>query len=80
MLRTIYVNSMWLHATDSNCIKLCPENCGWFFDGHLKPKGFDGDQTPLKIDDILQITENANEEASSDLKDGDITSGDSDPE
>ena len=43
---------------------------------NLKPKGFDGDQTPLKIDDILQISENANEEASSDLEDGDITSGD----
>lgn len=31
ILRTIYVNSMWIHATDQNCIKLRPENCGWLF-------------------------------------------------
>lgn len=79
ILRTIYVNSMWLHATDSNCVKLNPKNCGWFLDGHLKPKGFDGHQTPLKINDILEIQEQENDNASSDLE-NDITSGDSDPE
>lgn len=46
-----------LRDTEPNCVKLNPENCGWFLDGHLKPKGFDGDQTPLKIEDILEITE-----------------------
>ncbi|XP_050563640.1 uncharacterized protein LOC126913014 [Spodoptera frugiperda] len=30
ILRTIFVNSMWLNATDSNCINLRPENYGWF--------------------------------------------------
>ena len=79
ILRTIYVNSMWLHATDPHCAKLNPENCGWFLDGHLKPKGFEGDQTPLKIDDILEMTEKENDDDSSDLE-NDTTSGDSDPE
>lgn len=63
ILRTIYVNSMWLHATEPNCVKLRPENCGWFVDNnHLKPIFFVGDQTPLKIDDILEMTEKENDE------------------
>lgn len=63
ILRTIYVNSMWQHATEPDCVKLCPENCGWFLDNnYLKPIGFVGDQTPLKIDDILQVTQNQNDE------------------
>lgn len=79
ILRTIFVNSMWLHATDPNCVKLDPKNCGWFLDGYLKPKGYDGDQTPLKINDILEMTEIENDEASSDLENY-TTSGDSDSE
>lgn len=38
---TIYVNSMWLRATDPDCIKLNSENCGWFVNGiwnqHWRP-------------------------------------------
>lgn len=38
ILRTIYINSMLLHGTDPDCIKLRPENCGWFLeDNVLKP-------------------------------------------
>ena len=62
-----------------HCAKLNPENCGWFLDGHLKPKGFEGDQTSLKIEDILEMTEKENDDDSSDLE-NDTTSGDSDPE
>ncbi|GBP36105.1 hypothetical protein EVAR_93798_1 [Eumeta japonica] len=77
--RYIYVNSMRLHATVPICVKLNPENYGWFLDGHLKPKTFDGDQTLLKVDDILEITRKEDEEAASDFE-TDTTSGDSDPE
>ena len=28
IVRPIFVNSMWLNATDSECTKLQPENCG----------------------------------------------------
>ncbi|KAF2889207.1 hypothetical protein ILUMI_16966, partial [Ignelater luminosus] len=51
ILRTIYVNSMYLHATDACCVKLRPEDCGWFFDGYLKPTWFVGDPTPLQVDE-----------------------------
>lgn len=54
VLRTIFVNSMCLSATDADCIKLNPEECGWFMENHLKPRWFDGDATPLQIDDISQ--------------------------
>ncbi|XP_045479783.1 uncharacterized protein LOC123684536 [Harmonia axyridis] len=48
---------MWLNATDPICVKLQPENCGWFLDEYLKPVGFIGDHTPLKIEDIVERTE-----------------------
>lgn len=54
ILRTIYVNSMWLHAIDACCVKLKPEDCGWFLDGYLKPTWFVGDPTPLQVEDILR--------------------------
>ena len=44
---------MWLHATDACCVKLSPEECGWFFDSYLKPTWFVGDPTPLQVEDIL---------------------------
>ena len=54
---------MWLHATDQDCIKLRPENCGWVLDDDVyEPIGFVGDQTPLKIDDIAQTMSNGGEE------------------
>lgn len=28
---------MWLNATESECIKFQPENCGWHLDNYLKP-------------------------------------------
>lgn len=49
---------MWLNATDSVCTKLNPENYGWHLDGFLKPTGFIGDQTPLKIQDIIEMEVN----------------------
>lgn len=56
----MYVNSMWLNATDSCYVKLCPENCGWSMDGYLKPRGFVGNPTPLLVDDILYVTNSHN--------------------
>lgn len=66
ILRTIYVNSMWLNATDSTCAKPNPENYGWHFDDFLKPTGFIGDQTPLKIQDIVEMEANEEESNESD--------------
>lgn len=63
IFRTIFVNSMWLHATDSECTKLQLENCGWHLDSYLKPTGFIGDQTPLRIQDIVEMTEDTEESA-----------------
>ena len=56
ILCTIFVNSMWLNATNPSCIKRHPEDCGWCMDGHLKPTGFDGDSTPLQDDDVFRTT------------------------
>lgn len=66
ILRTIYVNSMWLNATDSECAKLNPENYGWHLDSFLKPTGYIGDQTPLKIQDIIEMEVNDKEPNESD--------------
>lgn len=81
ILRTIFVNSMWLNATDPICVKLQPENCGWFLDEYLKPVGFIGDHTPLKIEDIVEKieTESDNEE-DSEVGDHSYMSDDSEPE
>lgn len=57
ILRTIFVNSMWLNATDPCCVKLRPETCGWYMDVYLKPIGFLGDPTPLQVNEILHVTD-----------------------
>lgn len=80
ILRTIYVNSMWLHATDRDCSKLRPENCWLLEDDNFKPIGFVGDQTPLKIDDIVQIMDNGHEEELLESDEHYLTSDDSDYE
>lgn len=44
-------------------MKLHPGNCGWFLENnYLKPAGYVGDQTRLKINDLLEMTENENNE------------------
>ncbi|KAJ8721887.1 hypothetical protein PYW08_004289 [Mythimna loreyi] len=81
ILRTIFVNSMWLHATDPICMKLQPENCGWFFDEFLKPVGFIGDHSPLKIQDIVERFETeCNDQEDSEAEDLSYMSDDADPE
>lgn len=80
ILRTIFVNSMWLHAMDPQCVQLQPENCGWFFDDYLKPTGFIGDQTPLTVQDIVEMTEEENIEESSELEYDNLASDVSDSE
>lgn len=70
ILRTTYVNSMWLNATEPDCVKLQPESYGWFFDEYLKPIGFVGDQTPLRIENIIKMIDDEKEnEESSELDD-----------
>lgn len=71
---------MWLNATDPCCIKLRPEDCGWFMDGHLKPTWFVGDPTPLQVDDILRVTKNDNNDNPSDFDYDIATSNESDVE
>ncbi|CAG4953971.1 unnamed protein product [Parnassius apollo] len=54
LLRTIFVNSMWLNATEPNCIKFNAENNGWLLlDGVLKPTWFLGDSTPTQVESVL---------------------------
>lgn len=54
LLRTIFVNSMWLNATEPNCIKFSAENNGWLvLDGFLKPTWFLGDSTPTQVASVL---------------------------
>ncbi|XP_057654361.1 uncharacterized protein LOC130892772 [Diorhabda carinulata] len=55
LLRTIFVNSMWLlNATELDCIKFSPKNNCWLlFDGFLKPTWFLGDSTPTQVKSVL---------------------------
>ena len=56
VLRTIYVNSMWQNATEANCINFSPEQCGWTVnDNKIKPLWFEGDPTPLLVEDIVMV-------------------------
>ena len=48
---------MWLNAMDPICVKIQPENGGWFLDGYLKPVGFIGDHIPYRIEDIVVKTD-----------------------
>ncbi|CAG5017448.1 unnamed protein product [Parnassius apollo] len=54
MLRTIFVNYMWLNATEFDCLKFSAENNGWLFlDGFLKPTWFLGSSTPIQVENVL---------------------------
>ena len=58
MLRTIFVNSMWLNATEPDCIKFSAENNGWLLlDGFLKPTWFLGDSTPTQVECAMRVNE-----------------------
>lgn len=54
ILRTIYVNSMWLNATDPTCAKLNPESYGWHFDGFLKATALSEIKLPGKSRILLK--------------------------
>lgn len=54
LLRTIFVNSMWLNSTERDCIKFSGENKGWLLlDGFFKPTKFLGDSTPAQVENVL---------------------------
>lgn len=56
ILRTIYITSMWQNATEVNCVNLIPEQCGWTIDNNkIEPLWFEGDPTPLLVEDILEV-------------------------
>ncbi|XP_044739757.1 ATP-binding cassette sub-family A member 10-like [Chrysoperla carnea] len=38
---------MWQNATEANCINFSPEQCGWLW--------FEGDPTPLLVEDIVMV-------------------------
>lgn len=76
LLRTIFVNSMWLNAIEPNCIKFSAENNGWLvLDGLLKPTWFLGDSTPTQVESVL--CNSANKSSNND-DDSDICSDESD--
>ncbi|CAH0730448.1 unnamed protein product, partial [Brenthis ino] len=75
------VNTLTVNATDPICVKLEPENCGWFLDEYLKPVGFIGDHTLLKIEDIVKKSETeSDDEEDSEVEDRSFMSDDSDSE
>lgn len=61
LLRTIFVSSMWLNATEANCINLNITDCGWTQDVHVKPIGFVGDLAPYYVEDVVRLEEQDNE-------------------
>ena len=63
ILRTIYVTEMWQNATDASCSKYNPTECGWLLkDEKLEPLWFEGDPTPLLVEDIVLNDEDEEEE------------------
>lgn len=70
LVRTIFVNPMWLNATEPNCIKFSAENNGWLLlDGFLKPTWFLGDSTPTQVESVLCDSTN---KSSDNVDDSDI--------
>lgn len=66
---------MWLSATEVKCQKYEPENCGWILDSStqsLQPKWFEGEPTPLTIEDIIKTT-NTSDTPSDMLEDSNIS-------
>lgn len=56
IFRTIYVTSMWQNATEANCVNFLPEQCGWTVnDNKIEPLWFEGDPTPLLVEDIVMV-------------------------
>lgn len=65
LLRTIFVNSMWLNATEPNCIQFSAENNGWLLlNGLLKPTWFLGDSTPTQVESV--VCDSANKSSNND--------------
>lgn len=64
--RTIYVNSMWENATDADCIKFSAHESGWqLIDGKFVPLWFEGDSTPVFVEDVLLNDENVDDDIES---------------
>lgn len=47
---------MWINSIDPECKEPQPEHCGWYVHDSLKPTIFIEDQTPLAIQDIVEMT------------------------
>ena len=64
-MRTNYICSIWLFATEKDPPCLLPENCGWrLHNGWYYIKWFDGESVPNDIDCISQQTLPAGDEDS----------------
>lgn len=66
ILRTIFVTAMWKNATNQECITLRPEQCGWLMRDILEPIWFEGNPTPLSVEDILKNDPSDDTDAESD--------------
>lgn len=51
---------MWLHATESTCIKLQTQKL-YLIGKCLKPTGLNGHKTPLIVQDIIEMNEDERE-------------------
>lgn len=85
ILRTIYVTSMWQNATEANNLKFAPEQCGWEVnDNKIEPLWFEGEPTPLLVEEIVMVEPNDNDDDDynyeDDEHDDDIGSDDNDQE
>ena len=72
ILRTIFVTAMWKNATEQHCITLDPAKCGWVMKEILEPFWFEGDPTPLSVDDILKNNRPESSEMETDVEEDDL--------
>ena len=69
---------MWKNAINQECVSLCPEQCGWVMRDTLEPVWFEGNPTPLSVDDILKSNLSENLDKESEDSDDSVSSSDSD--
>ena len=62
LLRTAFVSSMWHNSTLITCTLFnATENRWAVCNNKLRPRWFEGDPTPLAVEDLLTVTTETNE-------------------
>ena len=62
LLRTTFVSLMWHNATSIKCTLFDATENGWeVCNNKLRPRWFEGDPTPLAVEDVLTVTSETNE-------------------